>query len=224
MPLGGNDPGRVIPGAVIEITRSLRHFIVEDLRTARRYLRMIDKSFPIDSSDFFILNEHTPESEVSGFLKHAIDGQNMGLMSEAGLPGIADPGMILVRHAHRLDIRVVPLAGPSSILLGLIASGLNGQSFTFHGYLPVKTGERNNRLKEIEKRASSGEAQIFMETPYRAGKMVDSILETCHSETTLCIAADITLPTEFIKTKKIAEWRKNRPTVNDRPAVFIIGL
>jgi 16S rRNA (cytidine1402-2'-O)-methyltransferase len=148
--LGGNDYSAVIPEKVISITRQLRYFIVEDVRSARRFLRLIDKSFPIDESGFFELNEHTPEDSISQFLEPLINGSDMGLMSEAGLPGIADPGSLLVALAHRRKISVVPLSGPSSIILALIASGLNGQNFTFHGYLSVKPNERASRIKEIE--------------------------------------------------------------------------
>jgi 16S rRNA (cytidine1402-2'-O)-methyltransferase len=144
-------------------------------------------------------------------------------MSEAGLPGIADPGSRLIENAHRKNIRVVPFSGPSSIVMALISSGMNGQSFVFHGYLPVKPEERNNKLKEIEKNSQHGETQIFMETPYRNQKMIESILSVCHPFTKLCIAADITLPTEFIKNRKVSDWKKNIPALNDRFAIFLIG-
>jgi 16S rRNA (cytidine1402-2'-O)-methyltransferase len=220
--LGGDDFGQVIPDQVIRITTTLRYFVVENIRSARRYLRLIDKSFPIDDSVFFELNEHTDDSGISSFLEPLFKGNNMGLMSEAGLPGVADPGTNLIKIAHKHNIQVVPLTGPSSIILALISSGLNGQNFTFNGYLPVKPSARDSKLKEIEKRSKSGEAQIFMETPYRAQKMFESILSVCTLDTKLCIAADITLPEEYIKTKIIADWRKESLRLNNRLTIFII--
>ena len=221
--LGGDDYKQVIPEKVINLTKSLRYFIVEDLRSARRYLRFIDKIFPIDESVFFELNEHTRESEINAMLDPVIKGSDIGVMSEAGLPGIADPGSRLIDNAHQRNIRVVPLSGPSSIILALISSGMNGQSFVFHGYLPVKTEERNKKLKEIENNSQRGDTQIFMETPYRNQKLIESILSVCQPSTKLCIAADITLPTEFIKTNKITDWKKNIPVLNDRLVIYLIG-
>jgi len=220
--LGGDDYSAVIPGKTIEITLRLRHFVVEDIRSARRYLRKIDKAFPIDSTVFFELNEHTPETEIDGFLEPLMNGQDLGLMSEAGLPGIADPGTLLVSLAHRKKIIVTPLSGPSSIIMALIASGLNGQNFSFNGYLPVKPAERAAKLREIEKKAHEGYAQIFMETPYRTQKMLESILTVCSTETRLCIACDITLANESIRTMRISEWKKEIPDLNDRLTVFVL--
>ena len=220
--LGGNDFSQVIPGKVIDITRNLRYFIVEDIRSARRYLRLIDRSFPIDDSSFFELNEHTADADVSSLLEPVLNGSDCGLMSEAGLPGIADPGARLVALAHRKNIQVIPLSGPSSILLALISSGLTGQQFTFNGYLPVKPAERTAKIRELEKKAGEGYTQIFMETPYRAGKLADELLRVCSINTRLCIAADITLATEFIKTLRIGEWRKNPPEINGRLVIFLL--
>jgi len=221
--LGSDQYNQVIPGYVLDITRSLRYFVVEEIRSARRFLRLIDKSFPIDVSVFYILNEHTVESEIQDFIKPLFDGNDIGLMSEAGLPGIADPGAKLVRVAHDMNIRVVPLAGPSSILLGLISSGLSGQNFRFNGYVPVKPAERDIVLKDMEKRAVNGETQIFMETPYRAQKVFDSMISVCHPETKICVAADITLPTEEIKTMRVSEWKKKMPNLSQRLVVFLLG-
>ena len=220
--LGDEDYCKVIPEKVLAVTRSLRLFAVEDLRSARRYLRLIDKEFPIDQTIFHELNEHTNESEIVQYLEPVLRGSDMGIMSEAGLPGIADPGSKLISIAHRKKIRVIPLAGPSSILLAIISSGLNGQNFTFNGYLPVKPADRESRLKELEKKSHDGSAQIFMETPYRNQRMLESILNVCSDETMLCIAIDITLPDEDIRTMKIREWKKDRPSINDRLAIFII--
>jgi 16S rRNA (cytidine1402-2'-O)-methyltransferase len=220
--LGGEDFRSVIPEQVIKTTIDLRFFIVENIRSARRYLRLIDKTFPIDESVFFELNEHTSDSEISSFLIPVLNGNDMGLMSEAGLPGIADPGTNLISEAHNRNIRVVPLSGPSSIILALVAAGMNGQNFTFNGYLPVKPAERDSKLREIEKRSQSGEAQIFMETPYRAQKMFESVLSVCNPATRLCVATDITLQTEYIKTRKISEWKKDVPLLNDKLIIFIL--
>jgi 16S rRNA (cytidine1402-2'-O)-methyltransferase len=220
--LGGEDYQKVIPEKVLAVTRSLRLFVVEDLRSARRYLRLIDREFPINDSRFHELNEHTVEVEIEHYLDPVVNGSDMGIMSEAGLPGIADPGAKLVALAHRKNIRIIPLPGPSSIILALIASGLNGQNFSFNGYLPVKPAERAESLKTLEKKAQEGYAQIFMETPYRNQRMVESILQSCRGETRLCIAVDITLPGEVIRTMTISEWKKNIPAINDHPAIFII--
>lgn len=220
--LGGDDYSAVIPVKTIEIARKLRYFVVEDTRSARRFLRLIDKTFPIDSTIFFELNEHTAEGDVNSFLEPVMNGCDIGLMSEAGLPGIADPGAMLISLAHRKKIIVTPLSGPSSIILALISSGLNGQNFTFNGYLPVKPAERTAKLKEIERRAHEGYAQIFMETPYRNQKMLEAILSVCSVNTMLCIASDITLPTESIRTLKISEWKKAIPDLKDRLAVFVL--
>ncbi|MBN2665656.1 MAG: SAM-dependent methyltransferase [Bacteroidales bacterium] len=220
--LGNQNYHDVIPQGVLEKTRSLRLFAVENIRSARRYLRLIDKDFPIDETEFMELSEHTFKSEINQFLDPVIRGKDMGLMSEAGLPGIADPGALLVSAAHRHRIRVVPLAGPSSIILSLISSGLNGQSFTFNGYLPVRPVERVAALKSLEKKSGEGKAQIFMETPYRNQRMLDSILSACSDDTLLCIATDITLPGENIRTMTISEWKKNVPIINDRLTVFVL--
>jgi 16S rRNA (cytidine1402-2'-O)-methyltransferase len=220
--LGSDDFHKVIPEKVIGLTRQLRFFIVENIRSARRYLRLIDKDFPIDDSVFFELNEHTGESDISHYLSPISQGSDIGILSEAGLPGIADPGARIIALAHRKRITVTPLSGPSSILLALISSGLNGQNFTFNGYLPVKPAERSARLRELEKKAAEGFAQIFMETPYRNQKMLETILATCHSETMLCIAADVTLPTEWIRTQSISEWKKDLPSIQNKLVVYII--
>lgn len=220
--LGNEDFCRVIPEKVLAITRSLRLFTVEDLRSARRYLRLIDKDFPIDDTVFNELNEHTNESEIGKYLEPVLKGADMGIMSEAGLPGIADPGSKLIAIAHLKKLKVVPLSGPSSILLAIIASGLNGQNFTFNGYLPVKPSDRASRIRELEKRSREGYAQIFMETPYRNERMLESILSVCSDGTMLCIALDITLASEKIRTMTISEWKKNKPSINDRLAVFVL--
>ena len=220
--LGGNNYEDVIPGKALEITRGLRYFIVENLRSARRFLRLIDRHFPIDESVFYELNEHTSEADTLHFLEPIFKGHDIGLMSEAGLPGIADPGARIVAEAHRKRITVTPLSGPSSIIMALIASGMNGQNFTFNGYLPVKPAERAAKLRELEKKAHEGFSQIFMETPYRNQAMLESIFAVCNQNSLLCIAADITLPSESIRTMKISEWEKNVPELRKRPVIFVL--
>lgn len=220
--LGGDDFSKVIPERVISLTRLLRFFIVEDVRSARRFLRLIDKEFPINDTVFFELNEHTRDSEIAQYLDPVLKGSDMGIMSEAGLPGIADPGARIVALAHQKKITVTPLSGPSSILLALISSGLNGQNFTFNGYLPVKPAEKAARLKDLEKKSREGYAQIFMETPYRNQKMFESIISSCDNNTMLCIAADITLSSESIRTMKISEWKRNIPALNDKLVIFVL--
>lgn len=220
--LGGEDFLKVIPEKVISLTRLLRFFIVEDIRSARRFLRLIDKEFPINDTVFFELNEHTGESDIAHYLEPLLNGSDIGIMSEAGLPGIADPGARIIALAHQKKITVTPLSGPSSIVLALISSGLNGQNFSFNGYLPVKPAERTAKLRELEKKAGEGYAQIFMETPYRNQKMLEAIITTCHNDTKLCIAADITLISESIRTMKISEWKKVLPSLNDKLVVFVM--
>jgi Predicted methyltransferases len=220
--LGGDDYNDVIPPKAISITRGIRYFVVEEIRSARRYLRLIDKAFPIEEAHFEVLNEHTGSTDISHFLKPCSEGFDLGLMSEAGLPGIADPGARLIRIAHRIGIKVIPLSGPSSIIMALTSSGLNGQNFTFNGYLPVKQAERESKLKELERKTHDGSSQIFIETPYRNQKMLESILEICNKECMLCIAADISLPSESVQTKSISDWRKQIPDLKNRLVVFIL--
>jgi 16S rRNA (cytidine1402-2'-O)-methyltransferase len=220
--LGGEDFLKVIPEKVISLTRLLRFFIVEDIRSARRFLRLIDKDFPINETEFFELNEHTVESDIVHYLDPVLKGSDVGIMSEAGLPGIADPGARIIALAHQKKITVTPLSGPSSIIMALISSGLNGQNFTFNGYLPVKNAERSTKLRELEKKAGDGYAQIFMETPYRNQKMLESIITICHNDTKLCIAADITLPTELIRTMRISEWKRDLPLLAGKLVVFVL--
>jgi 16S rRNA (cytidine1402-2'-O)-methyltransferase len=220
--LGGDDHTAVIPDRTTEIMLRLRHFVVEDIKSSRRYLRRVDRAFPIDSSVFYELNEHTAESDIDHFLDPVHNGHDIGLMSEAGLPGIADPGARLISLAHRKKITVTPLSGPSSIIMALISSGLNGQNFSFNGYLPVKPDERVVKLREIERRARAGYAQIFIETPYRNQKTLESVIATCSNDTMLCIACDITLSNEWIRTMNISDWKKNIPDINNRLTVFIL--
>jgi 16S rRNA (cytidine1402-2'-O)-methyltransferase len=220
--LGSNDFRYVLPDQVITLTNRLRYFVVENTRSARRHLRMLDKNFPIDQSVFLELNEHTSETEAESFLEPIFSGHDIGILSEAGLPCIADPGNILIAAAHRKNIKIVPLSGPSSIILALISSGMNGQNFAFNGYLPVKQNELSLALKEIEKKSKKGETQIFMETPYRAKKTLETILSVCNPYTKLCIASDITLESEFVCTKNIGDWKKSLPKIDDKLVIFVL--
>ncbi len=220
--LGGDDYLSVIPEKVISITRGLRYFIVEDIRSARRYLRLIDKKFPIDDSTFFELNEHTGDKDIGPYLEPVLQGHNIGVMSEAGLPCIADPGSRIIALAHKKKIEITPLSGPSSIIMALISSGLNGQNFSFNGYLPVKPHERAARLRELEKKAGEGYSQIFMETPYRSQKLLEAIISVCQRDTLLCIATDITMRSESIRTKSLSEWKIDLPLLKNRLVVFVM--
>jgi len=219
-----NDFEYVIPTGVLGITRNLKHFIVENERTARRYLSRIRSNFPIQEIELFLLNEHTRQEDIPGLLKPLEQGHNMGLMSEAGTPAVADPGAAIVALAHKKNFRVVPLTGPSSILLALMASGFNGQNFAFNGYLPVKKQERAEKLKYFEKKLlADKQTQIFIETPYRNDQLLNDIVSICADSTLLCIAANITDFGEFIQTRTIAAWKKNRLLLNKQPAIFLIG-
>lgn len=220
--LGSENYEDMIPAGVLEITRRLRYFIVENLRSARRFLRLIDKDFPIDESVFYELNKHTSGNDMSIFFQPLLEGNDIGLMSEAGLPGIADPGAEIITEAHREKIIVTPLSGPSSIIMALISSGMNGQNFTFNGYLPVKSAERAARIRELEKKADEGFTQIFMETPYRNQALLESLLGICNPERLLCIAADITKPSEYIRTMPIKDWKRDKPDLKNRPAIFVL--
>lgn len=225
IPVYLGDSGRelTIPAGVIDITRSLRLFAVEEVRTARRFLRAADKYFPIDESLFYSIGKHSSQGDLNSFFEKITEGADAGVMSEAGMPGIADPGAMVAAEAHRRGIKVIPLTGPSSIMLGLAASGLNGQSFAFVGYLPIPQDERTRAIKELERRSSDGQTQIFIETPFRNEKMFTDIVSTCRPSTMLCIACDITTDTESIITKSVGEWKKTRLPLADRQVVFLLG-
>ena len=220
--LGDSGTDLTIPRGTRDITLLLRLFAVEDVRTARRWLRSLDSTFPIYETHFFPLGTHSDLAGRGDVFKRGSGGSDAGVMSEAGMPGLADPGNIVAAEAHRRGVRVVPLTGPSSVMLALVASGLNGQSFSFHGYLPVDNSGRRKAIKDLEKLSSGGQTQIFIETPFRNVKMIDDLLSVCQPSTRLCIAADISLDTEFIKTLTVAEWRRQVPLIDKRPAVFLL--
>lgn len=222
-PLGENDPAEVIPSYVLELLQHINHYVVEEFRTVRRYLSRAGLKGKIDGLQMYELNEHTPVAQIEGYIKVLQEGNDVGLISEAGLPAVADPGAQLVDLAHRHGIEVVPLVGPSSLMLALMGSGLNGQCFAFTGYLPVKPDERKAKIKLIEKvSAQLRQSQIMIETPYRNGQLFADLLAVCGPKTRICVAADITLPTQTILTRSVAEWKKNPIEIGKRPCVFVL--
>lgn len=222
--LGDNNINKVIPNDVISITQQLDEFVVESEKTARHFLSAIKHSKPIREIMLKTLNEHTPDKEIPLLLNSLLAGKDIGMMSDAGCPGIADPGAKLAALAHQKGIRVAPLVGPSSILLSLMASGLNGQRFTFLGYLPADKTARIQSLKDIEKSSRNHqETQVFIETPYRNQHMLEDILNSCGSETRLCVACNISLDDEFIATKSVKNWKQNAlPDLHKKPTVFLL--
>lgn len=222
-PLGDYSPALVLPEPVLELLPTLKTFVVEETRTARRFLSAAGLKGHIQELDFHELNEHTSPAQVESLAALFDCGNDVGLLSEAGLPAVADPGALLVALCHRKGIEVVPLTGPSSLMLALMASGLNGQQFAFNGYLPVKPDERRAAIKTLEKRSASlKQSQICIETPYRNDALLADILASCADGTRLCVAADITLQTQFIKTLTVGQWKKAVPVIGKRPCVFII--
>lgn len=215
-----------LPPIVLDTIQTLDHFIVENAKTARKFLKILGYTRPIQEVKFQLLNEHTSEKEVEALLAPLKAGKDVGIMSEAGCPGVADPGSLVVARAHALGIRVVPFVGPSSILLALMASGLSGQHFEFHGYLPIETEKRKQKLLYLSKTAKAQKmTHLFIETPYRNQKLLDLLLKTCPAERQLCIACDLTLPTEWIQTHPIAKWQhmETLPDLGNRPAIFLLG-
>jgi 16S rRNA (cytidine1402-2'-O)-methyltransferase len=223
-PLGEGDPREVLGGGVFDAIANIRTFVVEEIRTARRFLSAAGLKGRIDSLEFYELNEHTSAADAAGYVALMESGQDVGLISEAGLPAVADPGGILVAAAHENGIEVVPLVGPSSLMMALMSSGMNGQSFAFTGYLPVKPAERRARLLELEKLARrTGQTQIIIETPYRNDALLADMLQTLSPSSRICIAADITLGDAFIRTRTVERWRKDVPAIGKRPCVFVLS-
>ena len=222
-PLGENDPAEVIPGPVLKSLEGFRTFVVEEVRTVRRYLSRAGLKGKIGELEFHELNEHTDAATVESYLRLFDNGNDVALIAEAGLPAVADPGAQLVALAHRHEIEVVPAVGPSSLMLALMASGLNGQSFAFTGYIPAKTEERKARLKQLEKLSGQlRQTQILIETPYRNDSLFGDILSVCSANTRVCVAANITMPDAYIKTRTVAEWKRSGLTIGKRPCVFLI--
>lgn len=222
--IGSPDATSFLPQAYMATIVGLKYLIVEDVRNARRYLKSLDRSVVIDDIHFYALNKHTAEEDIAGFLHPLLKGNDMGIISEAGLPGIADPGAVVVRLAHDQQIQVVPMVGPSSIFLALMASGLNGQNFRFCGYLPVDKTERIKEIKRLEKRVfQENETQIFIETPYRNEAMFEALVSTCKPMTLMTVAVDLNTENEQITTKAVAKWNTKKPALHKRPAVFLLG-
>ncbi|MCE2617140.1 MAG: SAM-dependent methyltransferase [Phocaeicola sp.] len=221
--LGDTAIERVLPTFNKEIISQIRYFIVENIRSARRFLKKVDSRIDIDSLTFYELNQHTDLKAIGDYLNPLIAGNAMGVISEAGCPAIADPGADVVAMAQRKSLKVIPLVGPSSIILSVMGSGFNGQSFAFNGYLPIEPGERTKKIKDLEQRAyTENQTQLFIETPYRNGKMLEDLTRVCKSQTHLCVAANITRPDEFIKTKTIKEWKAKLPDLSKIPCIFLI--
>jgi 16S rRNA (cytidine1402-2'-O)-methyltransferase len=221
--LGGEDISALLPEGTLNKIRPLRHFIVENSKSARHFLKLA--SISTSQQDLFIteIDKHSDNIPYDQFIKPALDGFDVGLLSEAGAPAVADPGAGFILAAHRAGIKVIPLTGPSSLLLALMASGLNGQSFCFHGYLPVNRDEKNQKLKQLEKDARlKNQTQLFIETPYRNNQLLKELIETLSPNIKLCIACNLTMADEYIKTQTIASWKKELPDLHKRPAVFLI--
>lgn len=221
--LGDTPLEKILPIYNKGIIAGIHHFIVEDVRSARRFLKKVDKDKDIDSLIFYPLNKHTSPTDISGYLKPLEGGLSMGVISEAGCPAVADPGTDVVAIAHSKGLKVVPLVGPSSIILSIMGSGFNGQSFAFNGYLPINPVERVKKLKQLEQRVyAEHQTQLFIETPYRNNKMLEDILQTCRPQTRLCIAANITCEGEFIRTRTIKDWKGHTPDLTKIPCIFLL--
>lgn len=222
-PLGDTEPLEVLPFIVKQVVEDTSHFIVENEKSARRFIKKITPRKPQASLKLYLLNKYTDPGDIPGYLEPCLQGEPVGVLSEAGCPTVADPGADIVRLAHGKGIRVVPLVGPSSIILALMASGMNGQNFAFNGYLPIEPAERKKTLKSLEKKSrESGQTQLFMETPYRNDKLFSELLRTLHGDTLLCVAADLTLKSETIRTLKVSEWPGKVPDLQKRPAIFAL--
>ncbi len=221
--LGDTSIESVLPSYNKEIILQIKHFIVEDIRSARRFLKKVEREIEIDTLNFYPLNKHTSPEDISGYLKPLQDGFSMGVISEAGCPAVADPGADVVAIAQRKNLKVIPLVGPSSIILSVMASGFNGQSFAFNGYLPIEAGERAQTLKLLEQRIyAENQTQLFIETPYRNNKMAEDILRTCRPQTKMCIAANLTCEGEYIKTRTLRDWKGNVPDLSKIPCIFLL--
>ena len=216
-------PEDVLPQTIKRTIDFVDYYIVENEKTARKFIKSIHPEKKQPELKISVLNKHTDFSEHNEFIQPLLNGKNIGLMSESGCPGVADPGAVIVKLAHEKGIQVVPLVGPSSILLALMASGLNGQSFAFNGYLPIDKNDKKQALKNFERLSQDkNQSQLFIETPYRNNKLMEDLLQILQPNTLLCVACDITLPTEFIKTKTVNQWKKEKADLHNRPCIFII--
>ena len=221
--LGESPADHSIPALNGRVITSIKFFIVEEIRTARRFIKKVCPDLDLGPLTFLVFNEHNDKADINSYVAPLMDGNDVGLLSEAGTPCVADPGAEIVALAQEKDIRVVPLTGPSSLILSLMASGFNGQNFNFHGYLPIEKSQRIKKIKEIEKQVySHNQTQIFIETPYRNQQMFQALTETCNEKTLLCLACDLTTESEFIKVMTIREWKRKKPDIHKRPAVFLL--
>lgn len=222
-PLGDNPPQEVIPPYVFSSIAHIRHFAVEDIRSARRYLSRAGFKGMVDSLSFYEINEHSSQEDIEGVFNVLESVGEMALISEAGLPAVADPGAALVALAHKADMEVIPMSGPSSLMMALMSSGMNGQCFAFAGYLPVKPEQRRRSIKELEARSRKySETEIMIETPYRSDALFHDILAVCGPSTLVCAASDLTLPDQSIRTRTVAEWKRHPLTISKKPTVFLI--
>lgn len=221
--LGDTAANEVVPASVIRTVSLIDDYIVENSKVARKFIKAMVPEKQQSILNLFELNKHTDEKEINSFIQPLLDGKNMGLMSDAGCPGVADPGAVIVALAHQKGIKVVPLTGPSSILLSLMGSGMNGQSFTFNGYLPIDKSEKKAMLKNLEKWSfERNQSQLFIETPYRNNQLMEEMIQTLHPSTSLCVACDLTLPTEIMLTKPVSFWKKHKIDLHKRPCIFIV--
>ncbi len=223
VPLADETSGKTIPAYNTSVINGIKTYIVENEKTARKWLKEMGLTTAQSELEILTYGKHSDKTDLSLYLKALLNGKNVGLMSEAGCPGVADPGSEIVALAHQKGIKVVPLIGPSSILLALMASGFSGQSFSFHGYLPIDKGQRTKRIKELENLSDRlNQTQLFIETPFRNNSLLEELLKTCHPTTQLCIACNITADDESIYTKTIAEWKKQTPDLHKKPVLFLL--
>lgn len=221
--LGETVANEVLPASVLRAVSLIDDYVVENSKVARKFIKAIDPEKKQSILNLFELNKHTDEKEILSFIQPLLEGKNMGLMSDAGCPGVADPGAVIVALAHQKGIKVIPLVGPSSILLSLMGSGMNGQSFTFNGYLPIDKSEKKSMLRNLEKWSfERNQSQLFIETPYRNNQLMEEMTQILHPNTLLCVACDLTLPTEIMLTKPISFWKKHKIDLHKRPCIFIV--
>ena len=221
--IGESPVAKIIPGFNLKVIRDLKYFIVEEIKTARRFLKQVSPDINLQTILFLVNNEHTQVQDLSSIIEPLLNGSDMGLLSEAGMPCVADPGAEIVKLAHHYNIKVIPLIGASSLLLSLMASGFNGQNFIFHGYLPIDKNSRNKKIKEIEKSVyTNNQTQIFNEAPYRNSRLFESITEICSDNTLLCVATDLTMESEIIKVHSIRNWKGKQPDIHKKPTVFLL--
>jgi 16S rRNA (cytidine1402-2'-O)-methyltransferase len=221
--LGGDRIDDILPVANASMISTIAHFIVESEKSAKALLRKLQYPLRFEEAEFYLLNEHTTTIDYKEYLKPLEEGKDIGLISDAGCPGVADPGADIVREAHRKGYKVRPLVGPSSILLSLMGSGFNGQSFTFHGYLPYEKPVRQKKILEMERTAKAKHTHLFIEAPYRNKALLEELVQICHGDTLICVACDITLPSELIQTKRAVDWKSKMPDIQKRPCIFLIG-